>query len=151
MKTFKEFLEEAYIYEMRKEDKVAGKKKTPLYTTVKSARVERQPEGSDTKWKVRKSEKKSVSMGASLGRYKQGMIDRETNPYGSRQEVAGTYKRHAHGGGGSGAAAPGVKRGVKRTETIQQRRERPFNAGPTPAEKVALKKARRARSAGGGY
>lgn len=32
MKTFKEFLEEAYlIQEMRKEDKVKGKKKTPMY------------------------------------------------------------------------------------------------------------------------
>jgi hypothetical protein len=151
MKTFKEFLEEATLFEMRKEDKVAGKKKTPLHTIIKSARVERQPEGSGTKWKVQKSERKTVSQGASMGRYKQGMLDKETNPFGSRHEVAGTYKRHPHGGGGYGAAAPGVKRGVKRTATIQQRRERPFNAGPTPAEKVALKKARRARSTGGGY
>lgn len=139
-KTFKEFVEEAYLYEMRKEDKVAGKQKTPLYTTVKSARVERQPEGSDTKWKVQKSQRKTVSGEASLGRTKQGMIDKETNPYMSRNEVLGTYKRHGHGGGGSGAEAPGKMRGVKRTQTIQQRRERPFEAGPTPAQKVALRK-----------
>ena len=39
-KTLKEFLGEAYLYEMRKEDKVAGKKKTPLTlpVTTKHAR-----------------------------------------------------------------------------------------------------------------
>lgn len=148
MKTFREFVEEAYLIEMRKEDKVAGKQKTPLYTTVKSARAERQPEGSDTKWKIRKSEKKSVSQGASLGRYKQGMIDKETNPYASRQEVAGTYKRHAHGGGGYGAEAPGVKRGVKKVPG--EKKGRQYGDAPTPAEKVALRRAQRARSSGGG-
>jgi hypothetical protein len=30
MKTFREFLEEAYLSEMRKQNKVAGKQKTPL-------------------------------------------------------------------------------------------------------------------------
>jgi hypothetical protein len=149
MKTFKEFLEEAYLIEMRKEDKVAGKQKTPLHTVVKTARVERQPEGSDSKWKVQKSERKTVSQGASMGRYKQGMLDKETNPYGSRYEVAGTYKRHPHGGGGYGAEAPGVKRGVKKVPG--EKKGRQFSDGPSPAEKVASKKARRARSMGGGY
>jgi hypothetical protein len=148
MKTFKEFLEEACLIEMRKEDKVAGKQKTPLHTVLKTARVERQPEGSDTKWKVKKSEKKTVSQDATMGRYKQGMIDKETNPYGSRQEVAVTYKRHAHGGGGYGAEAPGVKRGVKKVPG--EKKGRQFSDGPSPAYKVALKKARRARSMGGG-
>ena len=57
MKTFQEFLEEAYLVEMRKEDKVKGKGKTPLrishtrsYTTPGSVRKE--PEGSEKKWKV---------------------------------------------------------------------------------------------------
>jgi hypothetical protein len=140
MKTFKEFVEEAYLIEMRKEDKVAGKQKTPLHTIVKSASVKRQPEGSSTKWKVEKSERKTVSREASLGRTKQGMIDKATNPYASRYEVLGTYKRHGHGGGGSGAEAPGKLRGVKRTQTIQQRRERGFGEGPSPAEKVALRR-----------
>jgi len=156
MKTFKEFLEEAHLYEMRKEDKVAGKKKTPLYTTVKSARVERQPEGSDTKWKLKKSEKKTVSREASLGRTKQGMIDTATNPYASRYEVLGTYKRHAHGGGGSGAEAPGRKRGVGKLEqqkierAKREKGERPIGSGPSPEYKVALKRAQRSRSMGGG-
>jgi hypothetical protein len=146
MKTFKEFLEEAYLVEMRKEDKVAGKKKTPLYTTTKSARVERQPEGGDTKWKLRKSEKKTVSPEASLGRYKQNMIDKETNPYASRED--NYYSRHAHGGGGYGAKAPGAKRGVKKVPG--EKKERQYGDGPSPEQKVALRRAKAARSAGGG-
>ena len=75
------------------------------------------------------------------------MIDPKTQPYATRMPGAA---RHAQGGGGYGAAAPGRLRGVRRTETIQQRRERPFSAGPTPAQKVALKRAQQARSTGGG-
>lgn len=144
MKTFKEFLEEAYLVEMRKEDKVKGETKTPLYVTKTSGRVERQPEGG---LEVKKSTRKSLSPRASTGRMKQGMIDKETQPYATRMPGAA---RHAHGGGGYGAEKAGRLRGVKRTETIQQRRERPFSAGPTPAQKVALKRAQQARSTGGG-
>jgi hypothetical protein len=75
------------------------------------------------------------------------MIDPKTQPYATRMPGAA---RHAQGGGGYGAAASGRLRGVRRTETIQQRRERPFSAGPTPAQKVALKRAQQARSTGGG-
>jgi hypothetical protein len=154
MKTFKEFLEEAYLVEMRKEDKVKGEKKTPLHLIVKSARVERQPEGSETKWKVKKSEKKGLSPRASTGRMKQGMIDPETQPYGTRMPGAA---RHAQGGGGSGAAAPGRKRGVGKIEQQKidkekrDRGERDFSAGPSPVKKVELRRAQRARSTDGGY
>ena len=153
MKTFKGFLEEAYLVEMRKEDKVKGEKKTPLYLTPKSARVERQPEGSDTKWKLKKSEKPGLSPRAATGRMKQGMVDKKTQPYGTRMPGAA---RHAQGGGGSGAAAPGRLRGVGKLEkqkmekTPQGERIRPFGAGPTPAQKVALRRAQKARSTGGG-
>lgn len=147
MKTFKEFLEEAYLVEMRKEDKVKGEKKTPLYVTKTSGRVERQPEDSDEKWKLKKSTRTSLSPRASTGRKKEGMIDPKTQPYAIRMPGAA---RHAHGGGGYGAEKAGRLRGVKRTETIQQRRERPFSAGPTPAQKVALRRAQQARSSGGG-
>ena len=153
MKTFKEFVEEAYLVEMRKEDKVKGEKKTPLYSTTKSARVERQPEGSNSKWKVKKSTRKSLSPRAATGRMKQGMIDKETQPYATRMHGAA---RHAQGGGGSGAAAPGRLRGVGKLEkqkmekTPEGERVRPFSAGPSPEQKIALKRAKVARSAGGG-
>ena len=146
MKTFKEFLEEAYLVEMRKEDKVKGEKKTPLYKEVGGGRVERQPEGSDTKWRVRKSEKKGLSPRAATGRMKQGMKD-PTNLYASGIEMPGAT-RHAHGGGGSGAKAPGRLRGMKKVPG--EKRERQYSDGPSPEQKVALRRAQRARSSGGG-
>ena len=152
-KTFREFLEEAYLVEMRKEDKVKGETKTPLHITSTSGRVERQPEGSDEKWKLKKSTRKSLSPRASTGRMKQGMIDKETQPYATRMPGAA---RHAQGGGGYGAEKAGRLRGVGKLEkqkmekTPQGERIRPFSAGPTPAQKVALKRAQQKRSTGGG-
>jgi hypothetical protein len=150
MKTFREFLEEAYLVEMRKEDKVKGETKTPLHVTTTSGRVVKKPEGG---LEVKKSTRKSLSLRASTGRMKQGMIDRETQPYATRMPGAA---RHAQGGGGSGAAAPGRLRGVGKLEkqkmekTPEGERVRPFSAGPSPAQKVALRRAQRARSTGGG-
>lgn len=138
MKTFKEFLEEAYLVEMRKEDEVKGKKKTPLY--------------------ISKTSRTSLNPEAAIGRIKQGMKDPK-NPYSGADSAGGalsTYSRHAHGGGGSGAKAPGRKRGVGKLEKQKmdkeqrERGERPIGSGPSPAYKVALKKAQRARSMGGG-
>ena len=150
MKTFREFLEEAYLVEMRKEDKVKGETKTPLHVTTTSGRVVKKPEGG---LEVKKSTRKSLTPRASTGRMKQGMIDRETQPYATRMPGAA---RHAQGGGGSGAAAPGRLRGVGKLEkqkmekTPEGGRIRPFSAGPTPAQKVALRRAQQARSTGGG-
>jgi hypothetical protein len=150
MKTFKKFLEEAYLVEMRKEDKVKGETKTPLHVTTTSGRVVKKPEGG---LEVKKSTRKSLTPRAATGRMKQGMIDKETQPYATRMPGAA---RHAQGGGGSGAAAPGRLRGVGKLEkqkmekTPEGERVRPFSAGPSPAQKVALKRAQRARSTGGG-
>jgi hypothetical protein len=150
MKTFREFLEEAYLVEMRKEDKVKGETKTPLHVTTTSGRVVKKPEGG---LEVKKSTRKSLTPRAATGRMKQGMIDRETQPYATRMPGA---VRHAQGGGGSGAAAPGRLRGVGKLEkqkmekTPEGERVRPFSAGPSPAQKVALRRAQRSRSTGGG-
>ena len=144
MKTFKEFVEEAYLYEMRKEDKVKGKEKTPMYLDLVSKKVEKTPEG---KLEVRKTEYKRPNPDAVIGRRRQGMTaapEHSPHPgWGSEREQ---LRRHSHGGGGSGARnnKPGEGRGVKRTQTIQQRRERP-NWEPTvdsrtPAEKVRDKR-----------
>ncbi len=100
MKTFREFLEEAYLVEMRKEDKVKGETKTPLHVTTTSGRVVKNPETGRSE--VKKSTRKSLTPRASTGRMKQGMIDRETQPYATRMPGAA---RHAQGGGGSGAGA----------------------------------------------
>ena len=72
-KTLKEFLGEAYLYEMRKEDKVAGKQKTPLYTTRKT--IIKSPEGNwETKTYKRPSEE------ATFGR------SRPLHAHGSRRK-----------------------------------------------------------------
>jgi len=150
MKTFREFLEEAYLVEMRKEDKVKGETKTPLPVTTTSGRVVKKPEGG---LEVKKSTRKSLTPRAATGRMKQGMIDRETQPYATRMPGAA---RHAQGGGGSGAAAPGRLRGVGKLEKQKMEKTpegegvRPFSAGPSPAQRVALRRAQKARSTGGG-
>lgn len=150
MKTFKEFLEEAYLVEMRKEDKVKGEKKTPLYVTKTSGRVEKTPEG---KLEVKKSTRKSLSPRAATGRMKQGMIDKETQPYATRMPGAA---RHAQGGGGSGAEAQGRLRGVGKLEKQKMDKEkrdsgeRPLGSGQSPAQKVELRRAQKKRSMGGG-
>ena len=65
MKTFKEFVGEAYLSEMRKEDKVAGKQKTPLYNVKTSKKLEKTPEG---KWEMETTTYKRPSEAATFGR-----------------------------------------------------------------------------------
>ena len=66
MKTFREFLEEAVlISEMRKEDKVAGKQKTPLYNVKTNKKLEKTPEG---KWEMETTTYKRPSEAATFGR-----------------------------------------------------------------------------------
>lgn len=135
MKTFTEFLEEAYLAEMRKEDKVKGEKRTPLYKTLEKGKVTKNPEGSDTKWKVEKSERTGLTPRASTGRLKQGMAN-PLNKYGQASTYGAT--RHAHGGGGSGAQAPGILRGKKK---VPGEKTAPPIGHRTPAQKVELKRA----------
>ena len=79
MKTFREFVGEAYLSEMRKEDKVAGKQKTPLYKTKKT--IKKSPEGNwETKTYKRPSEE------ATFGR------SRPLHAHGSRYGVSGIHR-----------------------------------------------------------
>jgi hypothetical protein len=143
MKTFKEFLEEAYLYEMRKEDKVKGKQKTPMYLARTSGSVKKTPEG---KWKLEKIQHERPNPDAVIGRRRQGMTptpgDTQYPGWGSEREQ---LRRHEHGGGGSGAKdnKPGELRGKKRVPGAK--RERNWNTdGPSPAMKVGWAKSARA-------
>ena len=143
MKTLKEFLEEAYLYEMRKEDKVKGKQKTPMYLGLVSKKAKKTPEG---KWEIEKTEYKRPNPDAVIGRRRQGMTaapEHSPHPgWGSEREQ---LRRHEHGGGGSGAKdnKPGELRGKKRVPGAK--RERDFNTdGPSPAMKVGWAKSARA-------
>jgi hypothetical protein len=80
MKTFREFVGEAYLFEMRKEDKVAGKQKTPLYVTKTSKKLEKTPEG---KWETKTTTHKRPSEAATFGR------TRPLHAHGLRNGVSG--------------------------------------------------------------
>ena len=143
MKTFKEFVEEAYLYEMRKEDKVKGKEKTPMYLSLVSKKAKKTPEG---KWEIEKTEYKRPNPDAVIGRRRQGMTaapEHSPHPgWGSEREQ---LRRQPQGGGGSGAkdGKPGELRGKKRVPGAK--RERDFNTdGPSPQMKVGWAKSARA-------
>lgn len=141
-KTLSQFLEEAsYIIEMRKEDKVAGKTKTPLkithtrsYTTpgyIRSAE-----EGSGKKWKVTPSKTEThttltTNPKVSMARYRQG-------GQGGGREYG--YKRHPHGGAAQWQDKPGA--GRLRGKKKVPGEKKPEVGHITPAEKVAAKRRR---------
>lgn len=106
MKTFREFLEEAYLCEMRKEDKVRGKKPTPLLVPSKRKTIQRAPEGSDKKWQVVTT--MAGNPAVSQGRYRQGA--QGGSEYG--------YERHPHGGE-HGGMSRGSERGKKRPKGLK--------------------------------
>jgi len=142
-KTLKEFLEEAYLYEMRKEDKVKGKPKTPMYLARTSGSVKKTPEG---KWKLEKIQHERPNPDAVIGRRRQGMTptpgDAPHPGWGSEREQ---LRRHPQGGGGSGAKdnKPGELRGKKKVPGAKV--ERNWNTdGPSPAMKVGWAKSARA-------
>lgn len=142
-KTLKEFLEEAYLYEMRKEDKVKGKQKTPMYLGLVSKKAKKTPEG---KWEIEKTEHKRPNPDAVIGRRRQGMTaapEHSPHPgWGSEREQ---LRRHSQGGGGSGAkdGKPGELRGKKKVPGAKV--ERNWNTdGPSPAMKVGWAKSARA-------
>jgi hypothetical protein len=164
MKTFKEFLEEAYLLEMRKEDKVKGKGKTPMYLNLTSKKMEKTPEGG---WKMKRTDYKRPNPDAMVGRMRQGMTaSPEDSPqYSGRGSERQQTRRHPHGGGTpiSGVERlPGTKtrkapqagagelRGKKKVPGAK--RERDWQTeGPSPAQKVEWKKQARAAKSSLGY
>jgi hypothetical protein len=138
MKTFKEFVEEAYLYEMRKEDKVAGKKKTPLTLPVTTKHARKDESGN---WKVKKLVTHRANPEAQMGRFKQGRgmpgdpVHHTYSTEGGTSRGPGFgYKPQPHGEGGA-------LRGKKKVPG--EKTERAWN-DPTPAKKIADKKAKKA-------
>ena len=145
MKTFKEFVEEAYLYEMRKEDKVAGKKKTPLNLTVTTKHVRKDEDGN---WKVKKLDTQRPNPEAQMGRFRQGRGMPGDPVYHTYSTEGGTsrgagfgYVPQPHGEGGA-------LRGKKKVPG--EKTERAWN-DRTPAKKVADKKAKESYRKSGGY
>ena len=145
MKTFKEFVEEAYLYEMRKEDKVAGKQKTPLTLPVTTKHARKDESGN---WKVEKLVTHRANPEAQMGRFRQGRGmpgDPVHHTYSTEGGTSGGpgfgYRPQPHGEGGA-------LRGKKKVPG--EKTERAWN-DPTPAKKVADKRAKAAYRKSGGY
>jgi hypothetical protein len=137
-KTLKEFLEEAYLYEMRKEDKVAGKKKTPLTLPVTTKHARKDESGN---WKVEKLVTQRANPEAQMGRFKQGRgmpgdpVHHTYSTEGGTSRGPGFgYVPQPHGEGGA-------LRGVKKVKG--EKTERAWN-DRTPAKKIADKRAKKA-------
>lgn len=117
MKTFNQFVAEAYAYldedsasyERRQANKKARGRvgKTELYTTKKSGSVRKDSEG---KWKLHKSETKKVSEPAQMGMFKSGRTGFgpgiQGGGHGGREMG---YKPSPHSTGG-------INRGKKKSE-----------------------------------
>ena len=129
-KSLKEFM---HLSEMRKEDKVKGKGRTPLYKTTTKKRIEPDETGH---LKVRRINRTVLDSPADMGRFKQGMKD----PTALGPGIDSGGGRHPHGGGGSGAKKPGILRGKKRVPGEKKPRNKMVD-GPAPAEKVANRRA----------
>jgi hypothetical protein len=145
MKTFKEFIEEAYLYEMRKEDKVAGKQKTPLTLPVTTKHARKDEDGN---WKVKKLVTQRANPEAQMGRFKQGRgmpgdpVHHTYSTEGGTSRGPGFgYVPQPHGEGGA-------LRGVKKVKG--EKTERAWN-DRTPAKKVADKRAKESYRKSGGY
>ena len=129
-KSLKEFM---YLSEMRKEDKVKGKGRSPLYKTTTKKRIEPDETGH---LKVRRINRTVLDSPADMGRFKQGMKD----PTALGPGIDSGGGRHPHGGGGSGAKKPGILRGKKKVPGEKKPRNKMVD-GIAPAEKVANRRA----------
>jgi len=137
-KTFREFIEEAYLYEMRKEDKVAGRKKTPLTLPVTTKHVRKDEGGS---WKVKSVVSQKPNPEAQMGRFKQGKGmpgDAGHHHYSTEGGTSGGpgfgYKPRGHSTGGP-------LRGKKKIRGEKKPPEWQFGVDSrTPAQKVEDRK-----------
>lgn len=149
MKTFKEFLEEVHlIQEMRKEDKVRGKTKTPMYVDKVKKTVEKTPEGN---WRINKTTYRKPNQVAVAGRLRQGLSPTPDTPpvadyapTGGRMHSAAEMHPHGQGGSKRGVKKQKGKKPGKTIEKTPRGRWKVMhpNTGPTPAERLARKKAK---------
>ena len=141
MKTFKEFVEEAYLLEMRKEDKVKGKKKTPLYIEKTHKKVEPAPEGSGKKWQRTDTTIRKGNPVAMVGRQRQGMSSLPGEPNYTHYMSDRKFRvPQPHGTGGE-------QRGKKKVPGKKTTERNWITDGPSPAKKVEQQRASR-REAG---
>jgi hypothetical protein len=163
MKTFREFLEEAYLIEMRKEDKVKGKKKTPLYVNPEKDVIQRSPKGNWKKTRIKQfSGKGVINPVVSQARMKRADYTKTLHGSGTSGHTGhsssgiilnpndpGSPQPHGTSGGKAGSLRGVRQRGKPKNEPIGDPSTpiTKFNYR-TPAQKV---KERRARASSSGY
>ena len=152
MKTFNDFLKEAYIFEMRKEDKVKGKEKTPLYVNPKINVMKKSDDG---KWKKETSSRFSgkgrINPVVSMARAKRPSSKQSfgMSGYGAMANDPGAPQPQGTSGG-----KKGIFRGKKKSDPEIQKLKKSAPMGDlnnpitrltakTPKEKMDLKRSRR--------
>jgi hypothetical protein len=135
------------IYEMRKEDKVKGKKKTPKEVEVTQRVPGKVQKGDDGKWKVTKPSThttKRMSTSVHLGKFRHGEIGSGPGIQGGGHGGAGMgYRQHLHGVGG-------LHRGKKKREQ-PKRPETKLNTYQRKREVSRSKYLRQSGQAPSGY
>lgn len=159
MKTFREFLEEAALTEMRKEDKVKGKEKTPLYVNPDIKVIQKSPEG---KWKTEKIKRfpgkgtlnPVVSMARSrrATRYTHGSGTSGHTGHSSSGIIVDPSDPGAPQPHGTSDGKKGYLRGVKKVPGDPTKKQDP---GPLPKgeffHQTPAQKVQRRRERGGSY
>jgi len=155
MKTFRKFLEEAYLVEMRKEDKVKGRKPTPLYVNPERDVVKKDPEGKWKKTTVKRFAGKGIiNPEVSMARMKRPSTNASVGHTGYMSSPQDPGKPQPHGTSGGVA---GILRGVRQKG---KPKDEPIGdpSSPstkflhqTPAQKVERKRNRSAILSSGGY
>ena len=153
-KTFKDFIQEAYLVEMRREDR--GKKKTPHYINPEKDVIKRSPEGRWEKTAVKQfAEPGIINPKVTIARMKRPSTDASVghSGYMSSPQDPGRPQPHGTAGGVAGSL-----RGVRQ----KGRRDRNDPIGDpssprtkflhqTPAERVKRIKQRAKGRSSGGY
>lgn len=129
---WKNSITEEFISEMRKEDKVKGKKKTSLYNTRIRKKLDKDPGDKGGGWKLKKIEDKILNPSVAMAK--------------TRKTLSGGIHRHGEGG---------IHRGVKKSEqknapepklnVYQRKRELKIKTG-VPVTSVLGDRAQRAKA-----
>jgi hypothetical protein len=152
MKTFRNFLEEAYLVEMRKEDKVKGRKKTPLYVNPEINVMKKSDDG---KWKKETSNRFSgkgrINPVVQMARAKRPSSKQSfgMSGYGAMANDPGAPQPQ-----GTSAGKKGIFRGKKKSDPEIQKMKKSAPMGDlndpitrltskTPKEKIDLKRSKR--------
>ena len=151
-KTFKDFIQEAYLVEMRREDRG---KKTPLYIKPKKDVIKRSPEGRWEKTAVKQfAEPGIINPKVTIARMKRPSTDASVGHSGhiSSPQDPGRPQPHGTSGGVAGSLRGVRQKGKPKDDPIgDPSTPRTKFLHLTPAEKVERRRQREKGRSSGGY